>query len=107
VTDETSAKCYWLDEIAPLNKVDDLGDKYAADDEGDPYPAHCILKFRSRYYDAECVKGVKDWRQLPCILNKGKGREAVLKERGEWLDDNDTPTIDPINLYRDRYKKTI
>jgi hypothetical protein len=55
------AELVWLDEI--------LG------------PAHCIVRYHGRLYDAECHKGVKNWKYLPVIKNKRKTREQVIAAR--------------------------
>lgn len=48
---------------------------------GSDAPAHCVVVFHGRYYDAECPEGVPDWRRLPIVRNKDKTREQVLAER--------------------------
>jgi hypothetical protein len=45
--------------------------------------AHTAVRYNSRYYDAECIEGVPDWKMLPIVKNKGKTRTQVLKERLE------------------------
>lgn len=46
-------------------------------------PGHVWVKWKDKYYDAECLDGVKSWRELPCFSsNKGKSREQVIEERG-------------------------
>jgi len=55
-------------------------------DEDVIMPFHCILRFKDKYYDAECIKGVKDWRNLPIIKNIGKSRSEVLQEKADCSD---------------------
>jgi hypothetical protein len=57
-------------------------DPRAPDPEGTtPYDcAHAYVKWRGKYYDAECISGVKDWRRLPAIKNRDKSRTRVLRE---------------------------
>lgn len=42
---------------------------------------HVMLFWRGKFYDAECIQGVKDWRDLPLMKNRGKSRARVLRER--------------------------
>ena len=36
---------------------------------------HAIVKMHGKYYDAECLRGIVDWRLMPAV----KGYEAELK----------------------------
>lgn len=47
------AECAWLDELT----------------DDDTVPNHYVVIYRGRYYDAECVDGVTDWRNLPPCLD--------------------------------------
>lgn len=38
------------------------------EDLGNVVYTHTFLKLGDRYYDSECLDGVDDWRQLPCLL---------------------------------------
>jgi len=62
-------------------------------------PAHCVVHFQGKYYDAECFDGVTDWRQLPIVQNKGLTREAVLRQRGEVMSE-------PVWAAREEIDKT-
>ena len=42
---------------------------------------HVVIKWRGRYYDAECIDGVRGLKQLPIYLNRDKKRAEVLAER--------------------------
>ncbi|KKN01192.1 hypothetical protein LCGC14_1130330 [marine sediment metagenome] len=45
-------------------------------DELDPdiniHDGHAVILYNSKYYDAECPRGVCDYRQLPLIINQDK-----------------------------------
>lgn len=43
---------------------------------------HCAVLFRGRWYDAECLGGVRDYHDLPLVRNRGLDRMTVLKRRG-------------------------
>ena len=45
--------------------------------------SHCALSLDRKWYDAESLDGVDDWRQLPIYVNLEKTREEVLKARGD------------------------
>lgn len=75
-------------EIIWLDAVPDWAGQYVVDNEikiSDIFelPAHCVIFYRKKYYDAECLDGVSDWTQLPIVQNKGQSREDVLKQRGD------------------------
>lgn len=54
------------------------------EDPEDPLKcSHAFVLWRGKYYDAECISGVKDWQQLPFVRNWGKSRAKVLQERKE------------------------
>lgn len=48
------------------------------------FEEHCLILFDGRYYDAECLKGVTNWRNIPLFLNRKKTREQVLRERKSY-----------------------
>jgi len=50
-------------------------------DQYDENIAHCAVLYQGKYYDAECWQGVKNWKSLPLVKNRGKTRTQVLKER--------------------------
>ena len=33
------------------------------------YVGHYWIEYKGRYYDAECLEGVTNWRRLPIFLN--------------------------------------
>jgi hypothetical protein len=72
------AELVWLDQIAQEPEMRDTSDPDASYFLG---PAHCIVRYRSRLYDAECHKGVKNWKSLPVFKNKRKTREQVIAAR--------------------------
>jgi hypothetical protein len=39
--------------------------------------AHMILIFKDKFYDAECINGVKSLCDLPLVKNRNKSREQV------------------------------
>ena len=66
------ADWFWIDDLL----VPELGEEYAD-------CAHCVIQFRKRYYDAECIEGVDHLRDIPLVRNKDKSRDQVLREREE------------------------
>jgi hypothetical protein len=54
-------ECLWLDDILP-----DAG-------------SHCVISWRQKYYDAECIDGVKSLRKLPIMTRKPNTREAFIE----------------------------
>ena len=46
------------------------------DDEltGEEWGSHCFIKYKNRYYDAECPQGVNNWQDLPLFA-----RQAIQK----------------------------
>ena len=70
--------------------VELIGDRYPEEkiaqvalEQFDPDLAHDVVKWRGKFYDAECVTGASKWRDLPVVRNRKKTREQVLLERGE------------------------
>jgi hypothetical protein len=41
---------------------------------------HTFIKYRGKFYDAECPNGVSDWKQLPLFVNAERTREDVIGE---------------------------
>jgi len=53
-------------------------------DDPDDLLGHAVVIWRGRYYDAECITGVKDWKTLPLVKNRDLSRqEMLLKRRGD------------------------
>lgn len=50
-------------------------------DQYDEELAHCAILHRGKYYDAECLEGVINWKDLPLVKNQNKSRAEVLEER--------------------------
>lgn len=50
-------------------------------DSFDAEANHCAVRCFDRWYDAECLDGEEDWRELPFWKNRNRSREAVLLER--------------------------
>lgn len=42
---------------------------------------HTAIHWRGRFYDAECIRGVRDWRRLPITRNRKKTRVQVISEQ--------------------------
>lgn len=59
----------------PKEKVDapDLRE-YGAPEE----VAHVPVVWRGKFYDAECIKGVKDWKKLPLVVNRKLPRPKAI-----------------------------
>ena len=38
-------------------------------------PSHCFVRYNVKYYDAACVEGVADWRDLPFF----RARQYLLR----------------------------
>lgn len=60
----------------PKEKVDapDLRE-YGAPEE----VAHVPVVWRGKFYDAECIKGVKDWKKLPLVVNAKLPRSKAIR----------------------------
>jgi len=58
-----------------------LSDDQFAKVPEEAFPTHVFVHWRGKFYDSECIKGVKDWRKLPLFKNQGKSRARVLRER--------------------------
>ena len=59
------AKSVWLEEIHP---------RFVC-------VGHCVVQYSGKYYDAECLDGVTDPSDLPCVRNLNRPRADVLAER--------------------------
>lgn len=81
----------YCDEFADGVMAEVYGQSFEPEDMGpnDPYVvdlatfdedlAHCAVRWRGKFYDAECVSGVRSWRRLPIVVNRGKSRSQALK----------------------------
>lgn len=67
----SGAQAVWLDELnaVPLEEE---------------WIAHCVVFYKDRYYDAECIDGVDKWEDIPLVKNHRRQatREQVMNERG-------------------------
>lgn len=47
--------------------------------EYDPDLCHTTVLWKGKFYDAECLSGVRSWRGLPIVANKGLTRSQALR----------------------------
>jgi hypothetical protein len=57
-------------EATGRDEVDVLDPGNITGNADDSLEGHVFLRFRGRFYDAECPEGVSDWRKLP-LFQKG------------------------------------
>jgi hypothetical protein len=55
-------------------QFDDNDNERSDYDPDDPSADHTFIKYNGKYYDAECVDGVCNWRELPIYINNRKNR---------------------------------
>ena len=53
-------------------------------DPDDPEADHAFIKYNGKYYDAECVDGVCNWRELPIYVNNRKNHLLNRDSRAKF-----------------------
>ena len=53
---------------------------YLEEDEADEYQIHDFILFNGKFYDAECIDGVNDWRDLPIFGDNPRPTISQLKQ---------------------------
>ena len=68
----------WGERVAELyreatgnNGIDVIDPGNLSGNPDDSLLGHVFIRFRGRYYDAECPEGVDDWRKLPLFTKQG------------------------------------
>lgn len=56
-------------------QFDDNNNERSDYDPDDPEADHTFIEYNGQYYDAECVDGVCNWRELPIYVNNRKKRQ--------------------------------
>ncbi len=58
-------------EVTGNDDIDVIDPGNLSGNPDDSLLGHVFIRFRSRYYDAECPIGVEDWRKLPLFIKQG------------------------------------
>jgi hypothetical protein len=73
----------WAELVAARIDEATVEDPYTATgDESYELWGHSFIKYRDKFYDAECLEGVERWQDLPVFsTNVGKTREQAIQLR--------------------------
>ena len=76
----------WAENVRGVNKWWPKSDKKhtveALTDDCLRFGGHVFIRFKGRFYDAECPQGVKSWKQLPLIKKYLKAERQARKAYG-------------------------